>query len=807
MQRGPTYQRLALSIRPPRVALLVPFANDNWQLRARRCIEELTWTWGGIADLLIPLDANAMIPDAFWPLLELFDPDWLACYYPTWRSWQMASPTEFEKYVATETEKWVKAHGGEAAQFRAMAFGDDDLRHPLVGPLEPEGWFAKRIRRRLSTYRRGDHLVAIGITADTPPHDPLSEMSALVEDNAFVPTIEASSLPDSAQLLLASRLGAIPPAYEARLRERSARFLTAKAEPRHLAPLLQLAWRGHVDLGDWHMHRAAFREEEPPEDPWWTDFEYASKSPFGLTMAGTGWTFNMRDRRSEAPFVVVTGDTLADFCLAYSLGRLYGNAPWLPTELLNGDELFDTTARALGRELRYAARQDRRLLVTSCSVSDNDLDALRPKLEAKALYLHGEELRRVAPSDIPLVSPGRLYWIENLEEIRHEALIDGEMAGLVDTPVARLHPGASPDALLWQVDARVGDITWPARSAVSPILGTGSAFDRDRIRASTGGTSYFSHSRGYIPGGARLEQRLARPKLRVPTAEELFDALLDEGGLRGEDSEAGRFTRGALRLFGSFDNFAAAFKSPTSNAVLDTFRSKKMSGLDPGDYVQRLDRRFLSFEDFVRATNADRSALRRLVDDYVERRILWRGLTLECSECRYVGWYRLEDLGQSFTCTRCRASTMLTRHVWGESDEPTWQYELDELVYQAVLNDARAPVLALDRIRDGSADFLFAPERNIYEKDSGTLVAEIDLLVVRHGRVILGEAKTVDRLSDGVVGEERVARRLFSVADRVGADELVLATTQPRWSEATRDSVRKAAPAGLALTYLENLAP
>ena len=293
----------------------------------------------------------------------------------------------------------------------------------------------------------------------------------------------------------------------------------------------------------------------------------------------------------------------------------------------------------------------------------------------------------------------------------------------------------------------------------------------------------------------------------MPTAEELFDALLDVGGLRGEDSEAGRFTRGALRLFGSFDNFAAAFRSRTTNAVLDTFRSKKMSGLDPGDYVQRLDRRFLSVEDFVRATNADRSELRRLVDDYVERRILWRGLTLECSECRYVGWYRLEDLGQSFTCTRCRASTMLTRHVWGKTDEPTWQYELDELVYQAVLNDARAPILALDRIRDGSADFLFAPERNIYEKDSGTLVAEIDLLVVRHGRVILGEAKTVDRLSDGVVGEERVARRLFSVADRVGADALVLATTQPRWSEATRASVRKAAPAGLELTYLESLAP
>ena len=115
-------------------------------------------------------------------------------------------------------------------------------------------------------------------------------------------------------------------------------------------------------------------------------------------------------------------------------------------------------------------------------------------------------------------------------------------------------------------------------------------------------------------------------------------------------------------------------------------------------------------------------------------------------------------------------------------------YQLDELVFQAIDNDARAPLLALDHLRKETRSFLSAPEMDIYRGEA--LIAEIDLLAFVEGRILMGEAKSGDRLEDNERREREVIQRLRRIADAITAHEVVFATTSPGWSSTTERLIR-----------------
>ena len=66
------YREMQLGIRAPRVALLVDM---RWEPVAfTSIIQALSQAWGGATSALIPTDGESISP-AFWPLLDLHDPD------------------------------------------------------------------------------------------------------------------------------------------------------------------------------------------------------------------------------------------------------------------------------------------------------------------------------------------------------------------------------------------------------------------------------------------------------------------------------------------------------------------------------------------------------------------------------------------------------------------------------------------------------------------------------------------------------------------------------------------------------------
>jgi hypothetical protein len=217
-----------------------------------------------------------------------------------------------------------------------------------------------------------------------------------------------------------------------------------------------------------------------------------------------------------------------------------------------------------------------------------------------------------------------------------------------------------------------------------------------------------------------------RPRLRNPSSTDLFKALFEAAGYRAEVSQAGRYSTGMIEALQGLSSAAAELKDPSRVRLFEAYRKRTRSGRDPGVWLDGTKRRYLSFWDIRRVTGMTREDARVLIDTYLQRGVLTRGWCLKCPRCNYAAWYAHDDVGQWFRCLRCRVESLITASTWRQPSEPMPFYQLDELVFQAVDNDARAPLLALDHLRRETRSFLFAPEIDVFR--GATLVAEIDVL-------------------------------------------------------------------------------
>ena len=75
---------LQLTVRPPRRMILVPVATGvPWQLSFAAALSRLCGTWGGVGDLVVPLDATTADRALFWDIAALQDADVYAVDWAT----------------------------------------------------------------------------------------------------------------------------------------------------------------------------------------------------------------------------------------------------------------------------------------------------------------------------------------------------------------------------------------------------------------------------------------------------------------------------------------------------------------------------------------------------------------------------------------------------------------------------------------------------------------------------------------------------------------------------------------------------
>lgn len=158
--------------------------------------------------------------------------------------------------------------------------------------------------------------------------------------------------------------------------------------------------------------------------------------------------------------------------------------------------------------------------------------------------------------------------------------------------------------------------------------------------------------------------------------------------------------------------------------------------------------------------------LRQTLQWLVNAKALFQGVRFRCSRCGSAYWLEVSEASQQTICSGCRATVSLRV-------EENWTYRLNSLVRSGVAVHGCLPVIwALAELRwEAHTGFFYAPGLELYERHHDeTPAAELDLVCISDGRLIIGEVKTsADQFS------ENDLRTLGECGKRIRPDVIVLA--------------------------------
>jgi hypothetical protein len=115
---------------------------------------------------------------------------------------------------------------------------------------------------------------------------------------------------------------------------------------------------------------------------------------------------------------------------------------------------------------------------------------------------------------------------------------------------------------------------------------------------------------------------------------------------------------------------------------------------------------------------------------------------------------------------------------------------LDQVVRTLLDQHGDVPLLAATRLSQGARSFLWAPELRITTADGKS--KELDICLVIDGQIVIGEAKSNDDIRTSNKGPRRAAEHLVQAAQLLTADQIVLATAQPRWKPGVVEALEQA---------------
>ena len=796
------YRQLRHRIRPARIATAIPVPDPHWEHTAFRMLENYSVTWGGIGNLSIPIRGDDVAHPAFWPLIELFDADLWATYIHTIRGLQLADPERYEQWLSTQVDQWVNEYGGtvEAATDRLTT--DQTLDTWLSPGAIPEP-LANAIKRRSGPAMQFGQLSISSYTA--------GDMSSSFVVNVFdiyplpdrIYLFEYDDLPLPLGLLIATRFGALHPQHMRKLEAAGIDAEVISIEENSLDFILPLSWG--IRPWPYGSHEGALMTAY--RDSGESATKFTESGPFALSLAGCGrWRRGPSHKRTAV--TVVVGTTANDYYYAQALEHCGVQAFWLPGGSALGDNDVDVRVRRILAECLGSALRDGRPreedddVLHICSLSlphDEIVEASRRLQEASP----GGVLSRLKAVSRAWLPEGRIPLIADVkhyDSYLEEPFKDDEMQRSVPVLLPSAIHAKDPWNIIWWVDVEDNTSRLPGRVALNELIVTGEETWTTIARSGKDGIAFFSRTQGFTPAGAALQQMAERPRLQFPSISKVFGHLFASEGYTVSESAAGRFRRLTIDLWGGIHQLYGDIADDGRFALLKTWLSKKDSGVDPGVYLRT--RRYLSFEDAVNASGMEEPMTRVVLDHYLDRKIVRRGLILKCQHCLHFEWYPLDSIRQFFLCERCLTECMVTAGSWRCGNEPQYYYDLAEVATQALRHNVHVPVRALVRLSRNQRSFQEMSEVEVV-KDGRSL--EIDLLALVNGRIVIGEAKTTDFLKKGKQKERRWLQRYVTLAEDITADEVVFATTT-QWCTRTKSHIDEAfQSSNVSVQVMENL--
>ncbi|WP_280215133.1 hypothetical protein [Nocardia cyriacigeorgica] len=742
-----------MGLRAPRVALVVP-GDHAWHDHFRHAIWLASTTWGGAGFVVVP-HHDGRIDQTLVAAVREYDPDYIVrlpdfCGGPD---------TPSSSSTADPCEIACRELSSVCADFRS-AHAESFLK-------------PKRSDFRMTFYQSGPHGSPLMPMAEIDKAEPVAEIRSI----GAAPDLEGG-LGLAAAMAWGSK----------------ARAGTGSAGP------LQTP------------HRAATIENILSDRcvplPGVTDSDVGNlPTDFDRTSVGTAWLseVNSIDRPSA---VVVVGDEAADAALAMIWDRIYGAGKWIPTEWWTDASLRQACLAGLDRFARGVHGEARSLVFTSTSIGltkvrqiANEFENRLPTVfsasgervfedpEIKVVDSHSLGLSRFNKRHLAAEQNYLSEWSTAVSEDNGSYT----MQSLPPLPTFD-HPTLNRvDHMNWLVD-----VTLPAHSALvggcmippRELIADGENEHLTWYRSSRRGISYEARRYSWVMAGASLEWQLSRPKLCFPALDRWAAARGRIHDLTTQPSTPGSHAQILAELMGGRTALAALLSGPLASALQEFLVEKPGAATrryaDGQGWTMRGET-YLTFSGIKALSDPSGpdEMSRDLVDELSLTGVLHRGLILRCSACTHRSFISVDDLAANTMCPRCRRVIPLTRKHWiAPPDEPQWYYDLHPTARTLLQENGNYPLLLSHYLRTKSRRG-FADTHEFEYLRNDDKECETDLLALADRQVIVAEVKNSDSIGTNAKQRNAAVTKRLRAAEILCADEIVLATSKPKWTTAS----------------------
>lgn len=770
----PVLKTISTSVRPARVAVLLDSTDEDWRGNALRVIAHYSTTWGGFYNIIIPTDGNR-IEERFWNILDVYDPDFLGCYYKTLADKKLNYPEAYEQ----DYERYKQHVMGQYADIEENTLRSDfdrlmtqqQVTRPLSEGLQIE------LRNRISPFHFEERVIEIGIGLNSRARYPLAPLSKILPNcnHARNLALHWPDYGDTHKLWRSSMTGLATPEYQFELNS----FGIAPNTTTHdiYTSLRFLVNNGAVDA-----------------------INVDVATPYDLTRLKLGMYLPSRAHEFGNPIIVIVGDTVSDFCLYYSLSRLRPQVTWLPVRWLKSqanpqtseESLFDIYSLML-QSSNFKGDAHPKYIFASQSLDEAGLNNVIQELSDSRKFSFGSiknnsstEFNLSKILDIPL----RLYEEDNVDRQTSMVIREGAYIDVFNTPKPKNFTSIDPYEHRWITDVNVINYKLPRHYALGNWVVRHRAVLTNTVRVGKTGISYLCPHSMYF--GGDIDTSTIRPTIFIPTALQIFEKISESVKHQVRISDKGYYAQESINKLGNLSTIGSVLRDNAFRGILVKYLDQAKPALGVHDEGALLNdrRRYLNLPAISKIVGDD-SRSQKIIEMLVQMQVLYRGYVFKCRFCRGADWFSVEEISQDYKCKRCSRSQFITKeNYWYGEYEPGWYYKLDEIVYLFLFHNGDVPILTLDFLREKSEEgFLYTTDLEVFEDGTEKPLMELDIACVCDGMITIGEAKKNNTLADNKAEEIRTVEKYYKLALLVGANQLVFATSSESWSQRTLSAI------------------
>jgi hypothetical protein len=266
-------------------------------------------------------------------------------------------------------------------------------------------------------------------------------------------------------------------------------------------------------------------------------------------------------------------------------------------------------------------------------------------------------------------------------------------------------------------------------------------------------------------------------ELRTPDGWALLRSYFEERGYDVAHTAEAAAAMGLVELIGGTVNLSVL----ASSKVRELLRVLSRRRGENRHYLAK--RTTLKFEHF--RGRLGREAAEDVLRWLLERRVVFRGVILECPRCRMCGWYTIDRVDEVWRCDGCQKVSPIPL----DPDKTEWHYRINELYAHGHDQGVLTPLLTLHAMDIAWGSLFpygvvgFYPGVKIKAREGADVPfceKEIDLVAVRGNELILAECKESTEYLSAPEKASQFAWQLgdlVKLADHLQAPQLVVASS------------------------------